>query len=41
MMRHKALVRKARAFVDKRNPHGGVAAGHRDFEAFSYSIQGL
>lgn len=41
MMRHKALVRKARAFVDKRNPYGGVAAGHRDFEAFSYSIQGL
>lgn len=38
-MRHKALVRKARAFVDKRNPYGGVAAGHRDFEAFSYSIQ--
>ena len=41
MMCHKALVRKARAFVDKRNPYGGVAAGHRDFEAFSYSIQGL
>jgi len=41
MMRHKALVRKARAFVDKRNPYGGVAAWHRDFEAFSYSIQGL
>jgi len=41
MMCHKALVRKARAFVDKRNPYGGVAAGRRDFEAFSYSIQGL
>ena len=33
-MCHKALVRKARAFVDKRNPYGGVAAGRRDFEAF-------
>lgn len=41
MMCHKALVRKARAFVDKRNPYGSVAAEHRDFEAFSYSIQGL
>lgn len=40
-MCHKALVRKARAFVDKRNLHGTTAAGDRDFEAFSYSIQGL
>ena len=34
-------IKNARAFVDKRNPYGGVAAGRRDFEAFSYSIQGL